>query len=40
MRVFTIPNIITFVSIILIPVFVTALVYKDYSRALLLFVAA
>lgn len=40
MRVVTAPNIITFIRIILIPVFVTALVYRKYEYALLLFIAA
>lgn len=40
MRVLNTPNIITFVRIIIIPVFVTALVYKRYNYALALFAVA
>ncbi|MFO0752636.1 MAG: CDP-alcohol phosphatidyltransferase family protein [Thermodesulfovibrionales bacterium] len=40
MKVLTAPNIITFIRIVLIPVFVTALVYRRYEYALLLFIAA
>lgn len=40
MKVFTIPNLVTFVRIVLIPVFVTALIYKRYDQALVLFVCA
>lgn len=40
MRVVSIPNIITFVRIIIIPVFVTALIYRRYDYALLLFIVA
>jgi cardiolipin synthase len=40
MRVVSIPNIITLVRIIIIPVFVTALVYRLYHYALGLFIAA
>lgn len=40
MRVLSVPNIITFVRIIIIPVFVTALIYKKYNYALALFIVA
>lgn len=40
MSVVNIPNIITFIRIIIIPAFVTALVYKRYDYALLLFIIA
>lgn len=40
MDVINIPNIITFIRIIIIPVFVTALIYKRYDYALFLFVIA
>jgi cardiolipin synthase len=39
-RVLNIPNIITFVRIVIIPVFVTALIYKKYNHALVLFIVA
>ncbi len=39
-NVLNIPNFITFVRIIIIPVFVTALIYKRYDYALYLFVFA
>jgi len=38
MRVFTLPNVITLIRIIIIPVFVTALIYKRYHYALILFI--
>ncbi|MBF0329070.1 MAG: CDP-diacylglycerol--glycerol-3-phosphate 3-phosphatidyltransferase [Nitrospirae bacterium] len=40
MTVFNLPNSITFVRIILLPVFVIAMVYKRYDAALALFVIA
>lgn len=40
MSILTIPNIITFIRIILLPVFVTALIYERYNYALILFVTA
>ncbi len=40
MSVVNIPNIITFIRIIIIPAFVTALIYKRYDYALLLFIIA
>lgn len=40
MNVFNIPNIITFIRIIIIPAFVTALIYKRYDYALFLFIFA
>lgn len=40
MRVLNVPNIITFIRIVIIPVFVTALAYKKYNYALLLFIIA
>ncbi len=40
MRVLTIPNIVTFIRIVLIPVFVIALVYRMYGYALGLFAFA
>lgn len=40
MKVLNIPNIITFVRIIIIPVFVTALIYDKYDYSLFLFVMA
>jgi cardiolipin synthase len=40
MNVVNIPNIITFVRIIIIPAFVTALIYKRYNYALFLFIFA
>lgn len=40
MKVLSIPNIITFVRIIIIPVFVTALMYKRHDYALALFIVA
>ncbi|MCL4490512.1 MAG: CDP-alcohol phosphatidyltransferase family protein [Nitrospirae bacterium] len=40
MRVLNIPNIITFIRILIIPVFVTALIYRKYNYALALFVVA
>ncbi|NTU42636.1 MAG: CDP-diacylglycerol--glycerol-3-phosphate 3-phosphatidyltransferase [Nitrospirales bacterium] len=40
MKIVSIPNMITFVRIIIIPLFVTALVYERYGTALLLFVVA
>jgi cardiolipin synthase len=40
MRVLTLPNAITFVRILIIPVFVMALLYKRYNYALMLFIAA
>lgn len=40
MNVVSIPNIITFIRIIIIPVFVTALIYKRYDYALFLFIFA
>jgi cardiolipin synthase len=39
-NVLSIPNIITFVRIIIIPVFVTTLIYKRYDYALILFIVA
>jgi len=38
MRVFTLPNVITLIRIIIIPIFVTALIYKRYHYALILFI--
>ncbi len=40
MKVLTLPNLFTMTRIILIPVFVTALIYKRYNYALALFVFA
>lgn len=40
MKLLNIPNIITLIRIIIIPVFVTALVYEKYNYALYLFIAA
>ena len=40
MKVLNIPNIITFIRIVIIPVFVTALIYRRYDYALFLFIAA
>lgn len=40
MKVLSIPNIITLIRILIIPVFVTALVYKRYNYALALFIVA
>jgi len=40
MKVFSIPNSITFIRIVIIPVFVTALVYKRVDYALFLFIVA
>lgn len=40
MRVFTLPNVVTFVRILLIPVFVAALMYRAYGYALVLFAVA
>lgn len=40
MRVLSIPNIITFFRIVIIPVFVTALIYKKHNYALALFIVA
>ncbi len=40
MTVLTIPNVVTFVRIVLIPVFVAAVMYQSYLYALLLFAAA
>ncbi|MCL5061796.1 MAG: CDP-alcohol phosphatidyltransferase family protein [Nitrospirae bacterium] len=40
MSVVNIPNIITFIRIVIIPAFVTALIYKRYDYALLLFIIA
>jgi cardiolipin synthase len=40
MKVLTIPNLVTFVRIVLIPIFVTALIYRRYDHALVLFVCA
>ena len=40
MKVLSIPNIITLIRIVIIPVFVTALVYKRYDYALALFIVA
>ena len=40
MKVLSIPNIITLIRIVIIPVFVTALVYKRYNYALALFIVA
>ncbi|MDI6801077.1 MAG: CDP-alcohol phosphatidyltransferase family protein [Thermodesulfovibrionales bacterium] len=40
MRVLNIPNIITSVRIIIIPVFVTSMIYRRYDYALFLFAAA
>lgn len=40
MKVFNLPNSITFVRIIILPVFVTAMVYRRYDAALALFVIA
>ncbi|MEW6117281.1 MAG: CDP-alcohol phosphatidyltransferase family protein [Nitrospirota bacterium] len=40
MKVLNAPNIITFIRIVILPVFVTALVYKRYSYALILFIIA
>ncbi len=40
MKVLTVPNLLTFLRLILIPVFVTSLVYKSYLSALSLFIAA
>lgn len=40
MRVVSIPNIVTFIRILIIPGFVTALVYRRYEYALALFIAA
>lgn len=39
-KVFSIPNIVTFVRIIIIPVFATALIYKRLDYALFLFIGA
>src|SRR5271157_3416013 len=39
-KVLTLPNSITFVRIVIIPVFVTALIYKRYNYALFLFIGA
>ncbi len=39
-KVLTLPNSITFVRIVIIPVFVTALIYKRYYYALFLFIGA
>lgn len=40
MNTINLPNIITFVRIIIIPVFVTCLIYKQYSFALYVFILA
>lgn len=40
MNIINIPNLITFVRIIIIPVFVTTLVYRRYNYALVLFMVA
>ncbi|GER93909.1 CDP-diacylglycerol--glycerol-3-phosphate 3-phosphatidyltransferase [hot springs metagenome] len=40
MNIINIPNIITFIRIIIIPVFVSSLIYKRYDYALLLFIFA
>jgi cardiolipin synthase len=40
MNVLNLPNSITFIRIILLPIFVTALVYKRYEVALAVFIAA
>ncbi len=40
MKVLNIPNIITFIRIVIIPIFVTALVYRRYDYAMFLFIAA
>ncbi|MEW5746165.1 MAG: CDP-alcohol phosphatidyltransferase family protein [Nitrospirota bacterium] len=40
MTILTIPNLITFVRIVILPVFVTALIYRRYNYALALFIAA
>lgn len=39
-KVLNIPNIITFIRITIIPVFVTSMIYKRYDYALFLFIAA
>jgi cardiolipin synthase len=39
-KVLTMPNIVTFIRIIIIPVFVTALIYKRIDYALFLFIGA
>lgn len=40
MKVLSVPNVITFIRIIIIPLFVISIIYKSYSYALLLFVVA
>lgn len=40
MSILTIPNVITFIRIILLPVFVTALIYERFHYALILFAVA
>lgn len=40
MTIFTIPNTLTFARIVIIPIFVTSLLYKKYQYALILFVIA
>jgi len=40
MKVFSVPNSITFIRIVIIPVFVTALVYRRVDYALFLFIVA
>lgn len=40
MKVLSVPNIITLIRIVIIPVFVTALIYKRYDYALALFIVA
>lgn len=39
-RILNIPNIITFIRIVIIPVFVTTMIYRRYDYALFLFIAA
>lgn len=39
-KVLNIPNIITFIRIVIIPVFVTTMIYRRYDYALFLFIAA
>lgn len=40
MTIFTIPNTLTFARIVIIPIFVTSLLYKKYQYALILFIIA
>ncbi len=40
MTIFTIPNVLTFARIVIIPFFATSLLYKKYNYALILFVIA